>query len=614
MTQAKTPAKSARASGAKSKVAKSKVTKTKVANSKATKAKATGSKGASAKKRVNAKTSADSTKAKGSAASRSTKRTAKPKTQSKASAKAQEKSPKKAQDRTKTQSKSSPQTRAKKSTPAELAKPALSKPDIGRRGVSKVAVKKSTKSKRKPATRQATSEAKLAETVGTPLTTPATIGAGEYKKRRAQLMNMMSPGAIALIPGASPQRRNRDIHYPFRQDSDFYYLTGFAEPESLLVLAPGRAHGQEILFCPDRDPRAERWDGERMGPERATQMLQVDDAFPSADVDDILPGLLEGRERIYITLGEYPDFDSRLLRWVANIRQREAGGAHPPGEFVELKHLLHEMRLFKSAKEIGLMKRAAQITSAAHIRAMRACEPGMSEGVLEAELNYEFMRQGARAAAYPSIVGGGENGCVMHYIDNTDTLKKNDLVLIDAGCEYEHYAADVTRTFPVSGRFNSAQRDVYEIVLAANQAAIAACRPGQDFNAPHEAAVRVMIAGLIDLGILEGPVEARIDDEEYLDYCPHKTSHWLGIDVHDVGDYRIDTSWRELEPGMVLTIEPGIYIPRDDHTNHLPARYRGMGIRIEDDVLITKKGCEVLTSGVPKLADEVEAVMAADSA
>lgn len=435
------------------------------------------------------------------------------------------------------------------------------------------------------------------------------MSSAEHKKRRRQLMSMMSPGSVALIPGAQLKRRNRDIQYLFRQDSDFFYLTGFIEPRALLVLAPGREHGEEILFCADRDPQAERWDGERLGPERATQMLAVDDAFPYADLDDILPGLIEGRERIYITLGEYPDFDQRLLAWVADIRKREAGGAYPPGEFLELKHLLHEQRLYKSAKEINLMRKAAEITASAHIRAMQACAPGLTEGQLEAELTYEFMRQGARSPAYPCIVGGGNNACVMHYVENDATLKKNDLVLIDAGCEYQHYAADVTRTFPVSGRFNSAQRAIYDVVLAANEDAIAQCRPGRHFNAPHEAAVRTMVAGLIALNILDGDIDKLIADETYRDYCPHKTSHWLGIDVHDVGDYRIDSSWRELEPGMVLTIEPGIYIPRNDTTKHLPAKYRGIGVRIEDDVLITRGGCEVLSAALPKAAWAIEAVM-----
>ena len=432
----------------------------------------------------------------------------------------------------------------------------------------------------------------------------------EFKKRRQQLMAMMPPGAIAVVPGAAAQRRNQDVYFPFRQDSDFYYLTGFAEPQALMVLAPGREHGEEILFCAERDALAERWDGERMGPERAAQMLHVDDAFPYADMEDILPGLLESRSRIYINLGEYPEFDQRLLGWIANIRKREAGGAQPPGEFMALKHLLHEQRLYKSASEIKIMRKAADITAKAHKRAMAAVRSGMQESQLEAELTYEFMKGGASAVAYPSIVGGGVNACVMHYTSNSSTLKKGDLVLIDAGCEFQHYAADVTRTFPVSGKFNAAQGEIYDIVLQANRDAIAQCRPGNHFNAPHEAALRTMAEGLVGLGVLVGEVDELLAaQDEVLDFCPHKTSHWLGIDVHDVGDYRIDGEWRELEPGMVLTIEPGIYIPRDDMTEHIRAKYRGIGVRIEDDVLITASGCEVLSAAVPKDRSAIERLM-----
>ena len=431
----------------------------------------------------------------------------------------------------------------------------------------------------------------------------------EHKRRRDQLMSMMAPGSIAIIPGAKPQRRNRDVQYLFRQDSDFFYLTGFSEANALLVLAPGRAHGQELLFCNDRDPVAERWDGELMGPERATQLLGVDDAFPVSDMDEILPGLLEGTERIYITLGEYQDFDQKLLSWVSSIRQREAGGAQPPGEFVELKHVLHEMRLYKSPAELKLMRKAADITVGAHRRAMQICEPGMTEGQLEAELTYEFMRHGARNPAYPCIVGAGVNACVLHYVENRCSINPGDLVLIDAGCEYEHYAADVTRTFPASGKFSKAQREIYELVLAANEAAIAQCRPGNSFNAPHDAAVETLVDGLIELDFVLGDREEIMAQEAYKDFCPHKTSHWLGMDVHDVGDYRFDDAWREFEPGMVLTIEPGIYIPPDETTDHVPERYRGIGVRIEDDVLITKTGCEVLTQGAPKQVADVEALM-----
>ena len=435
------------------------------------------------------------------------------------------------------------------------------------------------------------------------------ISLGEYQARRRQLMNAMEPGSIALIPGASMQRRNRDIDYAFRQDSDLLYLCGFEEPDALLVLVPGRSHGEVILFCRERDPRTEQWDGGICGPERAVGGFAVDDAFPITDVDDILPGLLEGRRRIYQTMGEYPAFDQKLLSYVATIRGREAGGAIPPGEFVSLKHLLHEQRLIKSDAEIQLMQKAADISAGAHIRAMQCCTAQLTEGQLEAELLYEFMRNGARHSAYPSIIGSGNNGCVLHYTYNDAPLQDGNLVLIDAGCEYQHYAADITRTFPVSGLFSPPQRALYNIVLAANEAAIAQCRPGTPFNAPHEAAVAVMVEGLIRLGLLQGTVADNVEAETYLQYCPHKSCHWLGLDVHDVGDYRLAEQWRPLQPGMVLTVEPGIYVAQDSPKSEVIAPYLGNGIRIEDDVLITDNGCQVLSRGVPKAAAEIEALM-----
>ena len=435
------------------------------------------------------------------------------------------------------------------------------------------------------------------------------IAPGEYRRRRSNLMGMMTPDTIAIIPGAKTRTRNRDVDYVFRQDSDFWYLTGFNEPESILVLAPGREHGETILFCEERDERHELYNGERLGPDRVSQVLGVDDGFPISDIAEILPGFIEGCQTIYVTLGDHPEFDRRLLGWVADIRAREAGGAIPPGEFVALKHLLHEQRLVKSAAEVRLMRAAASITAEAHVRAMQTCRPGMNETALEAELTYTFMRRGARSSAYPSIVGGGVNACVLHYIDNDADLKDGDLVLIDAGCEYQHYAADLTRTFPVSGKFTKAQTAIYEIVLEAQKLGIEACRVGAAFNVPHDAALAAMVEGLVDLELLDGDVGAILEEESYRDFCPHKTSHWLGIDVHDVGDYRVDGTWRTLEPGMVLTIEPGIYMPAVERLQHVPARWRGLGIRIEDDVLITKDGPEVLTASVPKEISDIEALM-----
>jgi Xaa-Pro aminopeptidase len=436
-----------------------------------------------------------------------------------------------------------------------------------------------------------------------------TIPPAEFVRRRKALLELMPEGTLALLPAAPTRIRNRDSEYLYRQDSDFYYLTGYNEPDALLVLCPGREHGEVILFCRERDARSELYDGERIGPERAAQMLGVDDAFPIDDLDDILPGMLEGRERIYVTLGDYPEFDARLVRYVRGIRAREAGGAVPPMEFVALKHLLHEQRLYKSAAEIRMLKQAVGITCAAHRRAMAACRPGMTELALEAELVHEFMTRGARTPAYTPIVGGGENACVLHYTDNRAVLRKSDLVLIDAGCEYENYAADVTRTFPVGGTFSRSQQALYELVLEANKQAIASCQVGALFNEPHHAALEVMVQGLVDLGLLDGEPDELLETEAYRVFCPHNTSHWLGSDVHDVGDYRVDGAWRPLEPGMVLTIEPGIYIPGSEATEHLPARFRGIGIRIEDDVLVTARGPEVLSAAAPKEAREVEALV-----
>ncbi|MGA0838415.1 MAG: Xaa-Pro aminopeptidase [Pseudomonadales bacterium] len=429
----------------------------------------------------------------------------------------------------------------------------------------------------------------------------------EYRQRRAELMRLMAPGSVALVPAAGIRLRNRDTEYLFRQDSDFFYLTGFNEPDALLVLAPGRVHGEVVLFCRERDARGELYDGERCGPERAVERLKVDDAFPVGDLEDILPGMLEGRERIYMTLGEYPELDNKVLHWVNSIRAREAGGARSPGEFVALKHLLHEQRLIKSPAELRIMREAAAITVAAHCRAMRACQPGMTELALEAELLHEFMIRGARTPAYSSIVAGGPNACVMHYVDNGAPLADGELVLIDAGCEYAHYAADVTRTFPINGRFSPAQRALYDIVLEANLRAIASCRPGAHFMQPHQTALEVMVDGLIDLGLLAGDRDELIASGAHRRFCPHNSSHWLGSDVHDVGDYRVAGAWRDLEAGMVLTIEPGIYVQPTDR--QVPEQWRGIGIRVEDDVVITRSGHEVLTEAAPKTVDDITRLM-----
>jgi Xaa-Pro aminopeptidase len=364
-----------------------------------------------------------------------------------------------------------------------------------------------------------------------------------------------------------------------------------------------------VLFCKEKDPAKELWDGFLAGPEGAIEQFGLDDAFPIADIDDILPGMIEGRSRVYYPLGRDQSFDQRVMDWVKILRSKVRSGSNPPGEFVALEHLLHDLRLIKSAAEVRVMARAAEISAEAHVRAMKRARQGGYEYNLEAELIHTFMSHGARSTAYPSIVGGGANGCILHYIENNAPLKEGDLVLIDAGCEYECYASDITRTFPVSGRFSAEQKALYEVVLAAQYAAIEAVHPDNHWNRPHEAALEVLVQGLIELGILKGmTVEQAIEEEAYRPYFMHRTGHWLGMDVHDVGDYKIGGAWRQLEPGMALTVEPGLYIGPDN--TGVDEKWRGIGIRIEDDVVVTKDGCRVLTSGVPKEVEEIEALMA----
>jgi len=423
---------------------------------------------------------------------------------------------------------------------------------------------------------------------------------------------MMDENGIAILPGANLVTRNSDVDYMFRQDSDFHYLTGFDEQDAVFVLIPGRAHGEAILFCRERDPEQERWHGKITGPERAMQLYGMDDAFPISDIDDILPGLIEGKSRLYYSMGQQQEFDASVIGWVNSIASSQHKGTRPPGEFVQLGHLVHELRLFKSKQEIDVMKYAAKVTADAHERIMKESEPGLYEYELEAELNHTFMRGGARSAAYPSIVGSGNNANILHYIENDQVMKSGDLVLVDAGAEYESYAADVTRTFPVNGQFTPAQKEVYEIVLAAQAAGIEMVQPGNHWNQPHEAVVRVISQGLIDLKLLEGDLETIIKEEHYKKFYMHRTGHWLGLDVHDVGEYRIGDEWRVFEQGMVTTIEPGIYISED--LTGVPARYRGIGIRIEDNVLVTKSGNEVLTAHIPKTISQIEAIMASRAA
>lgn len=431
----------------------------------------------------------------------------------------------------------------------------------------------------------------------------------EFAERRQELMAMMEPNSIAIVPAAQVKVRNRDCDYAYRQDSDFLYLSGFEEPEAVLVLAPGREHGEYVLFCRERDREMEIWNGYRAGPEGAVNDFGASDAFPIGDLDDILPGLIEGRERVYYAMGNQPEFDRQVMTWVNTIRSKARTGANPPGEFIDLHHLLHDMRLYKSKREIKVMQAAADMSVAAHIRAMEVCEPGMMEYALEAEFLHEFTRCGSRAPAYTSIVGGGANGCILHYIENNAVLNDGDLVLIDAGAEYQYYAADITRTFPVNGTFSEPQKALYEVVLKAQLAAIRVAKPGNSWNAPHDATVKVITQGLVKLGLLTGKVDELIEAEAYRQFYMHRAGHWLGMDVHDVGDYKVGGEWRVLEEGMVLTVEPGIYVSPDDMD--VDEQWRGIGIRIEDDVAITAKGNKVLTAKVPKKVDEIEALMAA---
>ncbi|MCC4586244.1 aminopeptidase P N-terminal domain-containing protein [Xanthomonas sp. NCPPB 1067] len=433
------------------------------------------------------------------------------------------------------------------------------------------------------------------------------IGAAEYARRRRQLMQMAGEHAILILPAAPERVRSHDTHYPYRQDSDFWYLSGFPEPEAVLVLVPGRKHGEAILFCRERDAEREAWDGPREGQEGAVARYGMDDAYPIDDVDDILPGLLEGRSRVYYHFGRDVDFDLKLIGWLKRVREQVRHGAQPPHEFLELGHLLHEQRLFKSRDEIALMQQAADISVRAHRAAMRLARPGVHEYELQAEVEREF-RAADAWPAYGSIVGTGSNACVLHYRANNARSRDGELVLIDAGAEYRGYAADITRTFPVNGRFTPAQRALHDLVGAAQAAALAQARPGLAYEAGHLAAVQTLTEGLLRLGLLKGKLERNIAEGHYKRFYRHKTGHWLGLDVHDVGDYKLAGESRLLEPGMVFTIEPGLYVSADDTS--VDARWRGIGIRTEDNVLITAEGHRVLTDALARSADEIEAEMA----
>jgi len=421
-----------------------------------------------------------------------------------------------------------------------------------------------------------------------------------HADRRARLAAALGDG-IAIVATAPEVPRNRDTHYPYRHDSYFYWLTGFAEPEAVVVLVGG-AEPQSILFCRDKDETREIWDGFRHGPAGAQAQFGFDAAHSITELDARLPELMGNRTRLAYAVGQDPAWDARVIGWLNAVRAKTRQGIVAPGEIIDVRHALDEMRLIKDAHELVLMRRAAEISAGAHRAAMRATRPGRHEYEIEAELLCAFRSGGAEAPAYTSIVASGANACVLHYVFNNQPLRDGDLLLIDAAAEFGSYAADITRTFPVNGRFSAAQKDAYELVLAAQAAAIGEVRPGCRWNAPHEAAVRVLTQGMVDLKLLEGSVDGLIETKAYDRFYMHRTGHWLGLDVHDAGEYKLGGEWRPLVPGMTLTVEPGLYIrPADD----VPEALWNIGIRIEDDVAVTESGCEVLTSP-PRTVAEIE--------
>ncbi len=474
---------------------------------------------------------------------------------------------------------------------------------------------------------------------------PPQFPANEFSKRRDQLLTMIGNDAIAIVPSALLKIRNRDAEFPFRQESDFLYLTNFNEPDAVAVFIPERKEGEYILFCRERNAKTERWTGRMAGLEGAVENYGADDAFPIEDIDDIVPGLMENRTSVYYSMGVDATFDGQVMSWISGLRSKIRSGVKAPHEFISLDLILHDMRLYKSKAEQDFMRYAAKTAVVAHQRAMKVSRVGVYEYQLEAEILHEFRRNGMEAA-YSSIVGGGENGCILHYIENNAPLQEGDLVLIDAGSEYRGYASDITRTFPVNGKFSEPQRQLYQIVLNAQKAAIEQAKPGNTWNQPHEAAVRVIVAGLLELGLLSGDLETILENEKkkeeqsakehkiqsrrarhnneqfkqegseekggkdqeqsYKQFYMHKTGHWLGLDVHDVGDYKVDDQWRLLEAGMVMTVEPGIYISPDKKVDK---KWWNIGIRIEDDVLITTEGNEVLTKGLIKEIEDIEQFM-----
>ena len=428
-----------------------------------------------------------------------------------------------------------------------------------------------------------------------------------FLERRSELSKKVLDDSAIIVASSPVKSRISDTDYLYRQDSNFYYLSGYEEPESILLIRPYAKKDNFIIFCRDRDPLKEQWDGFRSGQTGAVQDFGADKSLSISSVDSLMPELLEGAKNIYYSMSSPCGLDQRINTWVDQIRLNTRAGAEPPQNLLSLDSVIHEMRLLKSDEEIEVMKQAAEITTEAHIRAMKAVKPGMFEYQLEAEYLYAFNKNGARAPAYNSIVGGGNNACILHYVENNSELKDGDVVLVDAGCEYKYYASDVTRTFPVNGSFTEEQKQIYSVVLEAHKQSMDQLKPGNKWNLVHEKSVEVIVEGLIDLGIIKGSKQKAIDTGEYSKYYMHRIGHWLGMDVHDVGSYKQDGDWRDLEPGMVMTIEPGIYIL--DSLEGVEDKWKGIGVRIEDDVLVTKKGFEVLTSDIPRSIEEVESTV-----
>ncbi|MCG6874607.1 MAG: aminopeptidase P N-terminal domain-containing protein [Betaproteobacteria bacterium] len=425
-----------------------------------------------------------------------------------------------------------------------------------------------------------------------------------YRARRVRLLEAMEAG-VAVVPTAPERLRNRDSDYLYRFDSYFYYLTGFPEPDALLVLVAG-SKPKSVLFCREKNPERELWDGYRHGFEAARDTFGFDEAHPIAELDTKLPELLANQPTLFFAPGMDPAWDARVMGWLNQVRAKARMGVVAPADIRDIRSILDEMRLVKDEHEIATMRRAAELSAGAHVRAMRAARPGMMEYEIEAELLHEFRRHGAQFPAYWPIVASGPNACVLHYRENDRLMGEGDLLLIDAGGELDGYAADITRTFPVSGTFNGPQRAIYELVLAAQTAAAAQVKPGNRWDMPHEAAVKVIAQGLIDLGLCTGTLDSVIESEDYKRFYMHRTGHWLGLDVHDAGDYKESGEWKLLRPGMTLTVEPGCYIRPAEN---VPEEFWNIGVRIEDDALVTENGCELITAAAPKTVADIEALM-----